>query len=95
MRPDLPVTVVEKVISLVSRSLMEALQKKYNIAHSVISAEMEKTRELATLKLADGKIKSEEVEKLVDQLFVFAKQEKIRGTRRAVSSGNALGFVVA
>jgi uncharacterized protein (DUF2336 family) len=70
-RPNLPVTVVEKVITLVSESVASSLQKKYNISQTVIEAETEKTREIATLSLVDGEHNKYDIEKLVDQLRSF------------------------
>lgn len=72
-RPNLPATVVEKIISLVSETLAESLRVQYNISPSTIAAETEKTREIATLKLVDGHVNTRDVEKLVDQLQVFGR----------------------
>jgi len=72
-RPGLPVTVVEKIITLVSDALAEKLRITYKISPATIAAETEKTREIATLKLVDGPINPTDVEKLVDQLRVFGR----------------------
>jgi uncharacterized protein (DUF2336 family) len=72
-RPGLPITVVEKIITLVSDSIADTLRVRYNISAATIVHETEKTREVATLKLVDGKINTQEVEKLVDQLQVFGR----------------------
>ena len=72
-RPNLPVTVVEKVITLVSDSIADSLRERYHISPTTIAHETEKTREVATLKLVDGQINTREVEKLVDQLQVFGR----------------------
>ncbi len=71
-RPGLPVTIVEKVISLVSDTLADRLRNHYNISATAIAHEAEKTREVATLKLIDGQ-HTHEVEKLVDQLQAFGR----------------------
>ncbi len=73
-RPDLPITVVESVISLVSDSLANVLRTQYHLAPSTVSTETEKTREIATLRLIDGnQINHRDVEKLVDQLQAFSR----------------------
>ena len=72
-RPNLPATIVEKIITMVSDSLAESLRVQYNISSSTIAAETEKTREIATLKLVDGQINQHDIEKLVDQLQVFGR----------------------
>lgn len=72
-RPNLPVTIVEKVITLVSESLATALRTKYDVSPSVISAETEKTREIATLMLVEGDSGKHDIEKLVEQLYTFAR----------------------
>jgi uncharacterized protein (DUF2336 family) len=73
-RPDLPITVVENVISLVSDSLANVLRTQYHIAPAMVTAETEKTREIATLRLIDGhQTNPRDVEKLVDQLQAFGR----------------------
>jgi uncharacterized protein (DUF2336 family) len=72
-RPELPVTIVEKIITLVSDTLAENLRVRYSVSSTAIAAESEKTREIATLKLVDGKPNTHDVEKLVDQLQVFGR----------------------
>lgn len=72
-RPNLPVTIVEKVIALVSDSLARNMRAKYDIDQSVLSLEADKTREVATLMLVDGNPEKQEVEKLVDQLQAFSR----------------------
>jgi len=70
-RPNLPATIVEKVIALVSDSLASNLQIKYDVAPTIASAETEKTREIATLMLVDGESDHQNVDKLVEQLHSF------------------------
>lgn len=73
-RPDLPLTVVESVITLVSESLANVLRTQYHLAPATVSAETEKTREIATLRLIDGQqINPRDIEKLVDQLQAFGR----------------------
>lgn len=73
-RPDLPITVVESVITLVSESLASVLRTQYHVAPSTVSAETDKTREIATLRLIDGQqTNPRDVEKLVDQLQAFGR----------------------
>jgi uncharacterized protein (DUF2336 family) len=72
-RPDLPVTLKEKVIALVSDSLASNLQVKYDVAPAIASSETEKTREIATLMLIDGEADKHNIEKLVEQLHTFRR----------------------
>jgi len=72
-RENLPMTVVEKVITLVSDSLVDLLRSRYNVAPASIAHESEKTREVATLKLMDGSVNPREVEKLVEQLQTYGR----------------------
>lgn len=73
-RPDLPLTVVESVITLVSDTLANVLRSQYHLPAATASAETEKTREIATLRLIDGQqINPRDVEKLVDQLQAFGR----------------------
>jgi uncharacterized protein (DUF2336 family) len=72
-RANLPITIVEKVIALVSDTLGETLRSHYRISPATVMAETEKTREIATLKLVDGHINPRDIEKLVDQLQVFGR----------------------
>lgn len=72
-RPNLPVTIVEKVITMVSESLAKNIKAKYDIEPSIISLEADKTREVATLMLIDGRAEKYEIEKLVDQLQAFGR----------------------
>lgn len=72
-RPGLPLTIVEKVITLVSDTLAESLRLQYSVSAGTIAAETEKTREISTLKLVDGQTNMREVEKLVEQLQVFGR----------------------
>ena len=70
-RPNLPLTIIERVITLVSGTLADELRAKYGIEAKTITVEADKTREIATLKLLDGKLDGKEVENLVEQLQVF------------------------
>ncbi|HEU5048264.1 MAG TPA: DUF2336 domain-containing protein [Rickettsiales bacterium] len=72
-RPNLPVTIVEKVISMVSDSLARDMRAKYDIDQSVLALEADKTREVATLMLVDGNAEKQEVEKLVEQLQAYGR----------------------
>lgn len=72
-RSDLPVTIVEKIIALVSDTLAENLRVQYNISASSIASETEKVREVATLRLVDGSVSSRDIDKLIDQLLVFGR----------------------
>lgn len=74
-RPELPVTVVEKLITLVSSSLADQLEKKYQLTRTELAYEAEQARESTTLKLVQSSpgaaASDEEVEKLVEQLFAY------------------------
>ncbi len=72
-RPHLPVTIMEKVISLVSDSVGGSLRDKLGVSYVSVAADTEKTREVATLKLLDGKHSHHDAEKLVDQLRAFGR----------------------
>ncbi|MEI6730160.1 MAG: DUF2336 domain-containing protein, partial [Pseudomonadota bacterium] len=72
-RPALPITIVEKIIALVSTALSDSLRKKYKIAAEAVEGESERTREIATLQLVDGDLNDKDVEKLVSQLHVFGR----------------------
>ena len=72
-RPNLPITIIEKVITLVSDTLADELRSKYAIESKAISIEADKTREIATLKLLDSKLDGKEVDNLVEQLHVFGR----------------------
>jgi len=72
-RPNLPVTVVEKIITLVSEKLADSLRHKYGLPTATTAMESEKTREVATLKLVDDESNRQEVEKLVEQLRQFGR----------------------
>lgn len=67
-RPNLPPTIVEKVLALVSKSVAEDIKTRYDIPQAVITEESDKHREVATLQLVDGGVEKPDVEKLVDQL---------------------------
>lgn len=70
-RAHLPVTVIEKLIALVSDKVADELTKKYNISATRIMLESENTREMATLKLIDHNTSQADVEQLVTQLKAF------------------------
>jgi uncharacterized protein (DUF2336 family) len=72
-RPNLPVTVVEKIITLVSDSLADSLRTQYRLSPVTVAIETEKTREMATLKLVDGQVGHQDIEKLVEQLQAFGR----------------------
>lgn len=67
-RPQLPVTVVDKLISMVSSSLAENLKKKYKMSAPQIEKEVEKTREKETLNLIRVAQAEEDIDKLITNL---------------------------
>ena len=69
-RSHLPISVAEKLISVVSSSLSESLKKKYHLGEP-LDKEVEKTREGETLNLVRDARSPEDIEKLIDQLRAF------------------------
>lgn len=67
-RPYLPVTVVDKLVNVVSSSLADTLKKKYKVTAPTIEKEVEKTREKETLHLIRVAQAEEEIDKLIVQL---------------------------
>jgi len=72
-RPQLPITVVEKLINVVSNSMGESLKRKYSVPDKALASEVEKTRESETLKLIAMAGSQEEITKLVEQLLAFGR----------------------
>ena len=70
-RPNLPITVAEKLIHAVSTSMGESLKQKRQVPGQDIEAEVEKTRESETLKLIRVSSSQEDIERLVGQLIAF------------------------
>jgi len=66
--PQLPVVALEKLVSVVSTSLGEALRKKHQMPSYQISREIEQTYEEKTLSLINFANNESEAAKLVDQL---------------------------
>lgn len=67
-RPYLPVTVVDKMVNLVSASLAETLKQKYKSSAGHIDKEVEKTREKETLRLIRVSQAETEIDSLIVQL---------------------------
>ena len=72
-RPHLPITVVEKLIHVVSASMGESLKEKYSLQRKSLETEVDKTRESETLKLIDLSESQEDISKLVEQLIAFSR----------------------
>lgn len=72
-RPKLPATIVEKVITLVSSTMAERVRQTYGLTSPSIAADAEKSREIATLKLVDGQAATQEIDKLIEQLYAFGR----------------------
>lgn len=66
--PKLPVTVVEKLVTLVSSNIAETLKNKYQFPSEEINKEVEKTRESETLGLVRAARSHSDVDKLISQL---------------------------
>ncbi len=68
-RPRLPISTVEKLVSIVSESLAVKLKEKYHVLPaSTISEEVESTRETETLQLVKNVEDDAELDKLVAQM---------------------------
>lgn len=67
-RPYLPVTVVDKMMSVVSASLADTLKKKYKSSAPLIDKEMDKTREKETLSLIRVAQGESDIDSLISQL---------------------------
>lgn len=68
-RSNLPVTVVENLLSIVSDTVANDLKKKYASVARKLEEEAQRTRENLTLKLLDTTTDAGEVQNLVDQLY--------------------------
>ena len=79
-RPQLPLTIAEKLIHAVSDQLADGLKRKYYLgAQSVslldkeIDSKTEQARELATLKAMSAQSGRADVERLVNQLYGYTR----------------------
>lgn len=72
-RPTLPATVAEKLINHVSASLAQTLRSKHRLAERDIEQEVEKTRELETLRLVRVTRDHAEIDRLVNQLIAYKR----------------------
>lgn len=70
-RAGLPMTVVEKLVTMVSHNLAESLQKKYQFKADLLTQETDQSREQATLQLLAKTTEANEVDALVNQLHAF------------------------
>jgi uncharacterized protein (DUF2336 family) len=70
-RQQLPATVAEKLITVVSSSLASTLKEKYHLPAEEIEHEVEKTRESETLGLIRITSDQQEIDRLVNQLIAF------------------------
>jgi uncharacterized protein (DUF2336 family) len=67
-RPRLPVSVVEKLVSVVSESLADTLKEKYKFSDDAITEEVANTRETETLQLVRNVADDDEMDRLVAQM---------------------------
>jgi len=72
-RPRLPISAVEKLVSVVSGALGDSLKKKYKLPSEQIEKDVEKTRERETLQLIRASASQEEIDKLVNQLIAAGR----------------------
>lgn len=72
-RAELPVTVVEKLITKVSAAFAQSLQNKYDLAPGQIAEKTQKVREDTTLGMARGVLSDVELDRLVTQLMAFGR----------------------
>jgi uncharacterized protein (DUF2336 family) len=70
---DLPITIVEKLIHQATDKVGEELRRKYQVGTAKFKADTERTRELATLRLLDGKVSSQDIERLVEQMHAHGR----------------------
>lgn len=68
-RANLPVTVVENLLSIVSETVAQELKGKYAGVSQKLEQESKKARETMTLKLLDTTTDPEQVQQLVDQMY--------------------------
>lgn len=68
-RENLPLTVVENMLNIVSDTVARELKGKYGTATKKLDEEARKTRESMTLNLLDTTTSPDEVQALVDQLY--------------------------
>lgn len=66
--PNLPVVVVERIISKASAAVADQLKEKYNLSDKEIGASTTKVREEYVLRLLDGELQHHEIEPLVMQM---------------------------
>lgn len=90
-RTDLPITIAERLVALVSNEIRNRLVKSGKVAASAVEDLMGETRERATVKLAGDWNRDEEIEKLVAQL---SKSGRLTPTiiLRAICSGEMRFF---
>lgn len=88
LRENLPVTVVEKLISLVSQALGEAMADTYGLPAFLTHKAVEYSRERATLEILGPDAPQKEISRLVDQLAAFR-----RLTPSLMLTALALGYV--
>lgn len=67
-RPRLPIAAVEKLVTVVSKTLAEKLKEKHKVPSEAIVAEVNSTREAETLQLVKNIEDDEELDKLVSQM---------------------------
>jgi uncharacterized protein (DUF2336 family) len=65
---NLPLTLVENLLHHATDKVGTELRKKYQLGEGQIRADTERTRELATLRLLDGNVSTQDVERLVEQM---------------------------
>ena len=70
-RPQLPVSIAEKLVHIVSANMAETLKQKYQLPSKEIEIEVDKTRESETLKLIRMCDTLEEIDRLINQLVAF------------------------
>lgn len=67
-RPRLPIVAVEKLVTVVSKTLAEKLKDKHKVPTEAIVAEVNNAREAETLQLVKNVEDDEELDKLVSQM---------------------------
>jgi uncharacterized protein (DUF2336 family) len=81
-RSKLPVTVAERLVSLVSDRLKDVLVQKHDLPPGMAADIIMQSRERATVSLFSDNASSSDVERLVRQLFDNSRSDAVAGSAR-------------
>lgn len=68
-RPELPVSVIEKIVNSLSEELQKRLIISHNLPNDLVSDIVEQVKEKATLKISEDYSSDKQIEELVHQLY--------------------------